>query len=62
MGSSKAPPVPSPEAPPPPPLPTAATGVGGKPKPTANLGGTFLTAAMPGAPPLTKPKKTFGGY
>jgi hypothetical protein len=35
---------------------------GGKPSLSPNLGGTFLTAAMPSAAPITKPKKTLLGY
>lgn len=51
--------------PPPPPPPTAATPAPRMKQSSPNLGGTFLTASMPSAAPLTKPKpglkSTFGG-
>lgn len=51
--------IPQPGNTPPPPTPAmlAPPKQGAKP----NLGGTYLTAAMPGAAPITKPKKTLLG-
>lgn len=62
MGKSPKIPEPSP-APPPPPTPATQARAPKSASPT--LGGTFLTASMPGAAPMTKPKPglkaTFGG-
>ena len=65
----KTPKIPTPVTIPPPPTPASFSGaMSGGMKPGAagsvkpNLGGTFLTASMPGAVPLTKPKKAVGGY
>lgn len=55
-----APKLPKPAAPPPPP-PTPATQARAPKGASPTLGGTFLTASMPSAAPLTKPGKTLFG-
>lgn len=48
-------------APPPPPPPTPASQMRAPKSASPTLGGTFLTASMPNAAPLTKPRKTLFG-